>query len=166
MSIQDPIGHSARNNDFMIGYLEALSLVERLHRLLLDVIKDEFERVGALEINAVQALLLFNIGDNEVTAGELKSRGYYQGSNVSYNLKKLVEMGYMHHQRCELDRRSVRVKLTPKGRTVREVVARLFARHAEGLITQDILDTGSIKDISSTLKQVERYWTDQIRYIY
>ena len=111
---------------FMSGYLDALAMVERLHRLLLDVIKDEFERVGALEINAVQALLLFNVGENELTAGELKTRGYYQGSNVSYNLKKLVDMGYMHHQRCQLDRRSVRVKLTPKGRTVREMVARLF----------------------------------------
>ena len=151
---------------FMSGYLDALAMVERLHRLLLDVIKDEFERVGALEINAVQALLLFNVGENELTAGELKTRGYYQGSNVSYNLKKLVDMGYMHHQRCQLDRRSVRVKLTPKCRSVREVVALLFARHSEGLITQDILDTASIKDISSTLKQVERYWTDQIRYIY
>ena len=76
-----------------------------------------------LEINAVQALLLFNIGDNEVTAGELKTRGYYQGSNVSYNLKKLVEMGYMHHQRCEIDRRSVRVRLTQKGRDIRDLVA-------------------------------------------
>ena len=76
---------------FMTSYLEALALVERLHRLLLDVIKDEFERVGVLEINAVQALLLFNIGDHEVTAGELKSRGYYQGSNVSYNLKISVK---------------------------------------------------------------------------
>jgi DNA-binding MarR family transcriptional regulator len=100
------------NTEFMTIYLDALTLVERLHRLLLDVIKDEFERVGVLKIIAVQALLLFNIGDKEVTAGELKSRGYYQGSNVSYNLKKLVEMNYMHHQRCEIDRRSVRVRLT------------------------------------------------------
>ena len=75
MSVQDTTFQGARSRDFMVGYLEALSLVERLHRLLLDVIKDEFERVGVLEINAVQALLLFNIGDNEVTAGELKSRG-------------------------------------------------------------------------------------------
>ena len=67
----------------MATYLETLALVERLHRLLLDVIKDEFERLGILEINSVQALLLFNVGDNEVTAGELRSRGYYQGSNVS-----------------------------------------------------------------------------------
>lgn len=136
MSIQDPIARALstpQDAGFMGGYLEALSLVERLHRLLLDVIKDEFERVGVLEINAVQAMLLFNIGDNEVTAGELKSRGYYQGSNVSYNLKKLVEMGYMHHQRCEIDRRSVRVKLTDQGRKVRDVVTDLFERHAEGL---------------------------------
>ena len=118
MSIHNPISSGDRAA-FMGAYLEALALVERLHRLLLDVIKDEFERVGVLEINSVQALLLFNIGDNEVTAGELKSRGYYQGSNVSYNLKKLVEMGYMHHQRCEIDRRSVRVRLTPKGREIR-----------------------------------------------
>ena len=75
--------------------------------------------LGILEINPVQALLLFNIGENEVTAGELKSRGYYQGSNVCYNLKKLVELGYMHHQRSEIDRRSVRVRLTEKGRRVR-----------------------------------------------
>jgi DNA-binding MarR family transcriptional regulator len=151
---------------FMTGYLEALALVERLHRLLLDVVKDEFERVGVLEINAVQALLLFNIGENEVTAGELKSRGYYQGSNVSYNLKKLVEMGYMHHQRCEIDRRSVRVRLTTSGREVRNVVAELFARHADGLEAKGVLGHEGIEAITHSLRRVERYWADQIRYIY
>ncbi|MGR3500712.1 MarR family winged helix-turn-helix transcriptional regulator [Pseudaestuariivita sp.] len=151
---------------FMDGYLEALGLVERLHRLLLDVIKDEFERVDILEINAVQALLLFNVGDHEVTAGELKSRGYYQGSNVSYNLKKLVEMGYMHHQRCEIDRRSVRVRLTEKGRGVRDLVGQLFERHAEGLETKNILGDQNMSDITGALRRMERYWTDQIRYIY
>jgi len=90
MSFHRPPGHGPAPGAFIAGYLDALSLVERLHRLLLDVIKDEFERVGILEINAVQALLLFNIGDHEVTAGELKTRGYYQGSNVSYNLKTFV----------------------------------------------------------------------------
>ena len=151
---------------FMSGYLESLTLVERLHRLLLDVIKDEFERLSILEINAVQGLLLFNIGDNEVTAGELKSRGYYQGSNVSYNLKKLVEMEFMHHQRCEIDRRSVRVRLTPKGREVRSVVSDLFERHAEGIQTEVMIDADRILDINMSLKRVERYWADQIRYIY
>ncbi|MCA8879209.1 MAG: MarR family transcriptional regulator [Rhodobacteraceae bacterium] len=150
----------------MTGYLEALALVERLHRLLLDVIKDEFERVGIIEINPVQALLLFNIGDNEVTAGELKTRGYYQGSNVSYNLKKLVEMGFMDHQRCQVDRRSVRVKLTERGREIREVMSALFARHADGLESRGVLGASGIQDINTALRRVERYWTDQIRYIY
>lgn len=166
MDMRHPVEVQSGPKGFMISYLEALSLVERLHRLLLDVIKDEFERVGVLEINSVQALLLFNIGENEVTAGELKSRGYYQGSNVSYNLKKLVEMGYMHHQRCEIDRRSVRVRLTEKGRHIRDTVAELFERHAEGLVQKEIIDNAGIDEISSMLRRMERYWTDQIRYIY
>ena len=165
MSMEMPIGQQDRKG-FMTGYLEALALVERLHRLLLDVIKDEFERVGVLEINAVQALLLFNIGDNEVTAGELKTRGYYQGSNVSYNLKKLVDMGYMHHQRCDIDRRSVRVRLTPKGREVRNAVAELFERHAGQLEAQGFLMADGVGQINHSLKRLERFWTDQIRYIY
>jgi DNA-binding MarR family transcriptional regulator len=151
---------------FMLGYLENLALVERLHRLLLDVIKDEFERLNILEINAVQALLLFNVGENEVTAGELKTRGYYQGSNVSYNLKKLVELGYMHHQRSDIDRRSVRVRLTEKGRRVRGQLNDLFARHAEGLDKRGLIGAAGMEDINQSLKRMERYWTEQIRYIY
>ena len=165
MTMQSTIGMTA-DKGFMAQYLESLSLVERLHRLLLDVIKDEFERLGILEINSVQALLLFNVGENEVTAGELKSRGYYQGSNVSYNLKKLVEAGYMHHQRCEIDRRSVRVRLTEKGRNVQAIVSELFERHAEGLESRSVLDLNGIEEINTALRRMERYWSDQIRYIY
>lgn len=165
MSIYQPLQAEA-DRSFMALYLENLVLVERLHRLLLDVIKDEFERVGVLEINPVQALLLFNIGDNEVTAGELKSRGYYQGSNVSYNLKKLVEMGFMHHQRCDVDRRSVRVSLTERGQKIRQMVKDLFERHATGLQEKGAIDLNGMETIISSLQRVERYWTDQIRYIY
>src|SRR5919107_6395353 len=110
-------------------YLESLHLVERLHRRLLDVIKDEFDRRSRADINAVQALLLYNIGDSELTAGELRTRGYYLGSNVSYNLKKLVEMGFLHHQRSRMDRRSVRISLTDKGREIRDTVESLYQKH-------------------------------------
>jgi DNA-binding MarR family transcriptional regulator len=151
---------------FMLGYLENLALIERLHRLLLDVIKDEFERLAILEINPVQALLLFNIGENEVTAGELKSRGYYQGSNVSYNLKKLVDLGYMHHQRSEIDRRSVRVRLTEKGRRVRQLIDGLFVRHAEAMEKRGFVSSAAMEDVNQTLKRMERFWGEQIRYIY
>ncbi|WP_309665703.1 MarR family transcriptional regulator [Tabrizicola sp.] len=151
---------------FLSCYLDNLALVERLHRLLLDVVKDEFERVGILEINSVQALLLFNVGENEVTAGELKTRGYYQGSNVSYNLKKLVELGYMHHQRSEIDRRSVRVRLTEKGRRVRGMLSDLFARHAEIMEKRGMVSSSGMDEINTSLKRMERFWTEQIRYIY
>ena len=166
MSIYQHVGDTVSPAPFKKDYLESLALIERLHRLLLDVIKDEFERLGVLEINAVQALLLFNIGDHGVTAGELKSRGYYQGSNVSYNLKKLVEMGFMHHQRCEIDRRSVSVRLTEKGRDVRETVDELFSRHADGLEASPTIGAESILTINDALGRVERFWSDQIRYIY
>ncbi len=152
--------------DFSEDYLDSLSMIERLHRLLLDVIKDEFERLGILEINAVQALLLFNVGENEVTAGELKTRGYYQGSNVSYNLKKLVDLGYMHHERCQIDRRSVRVRLTPKGRELRQVLSTLFGRHVASLERAERFGEDRMTGLIDSLGRIERFWTEQIRYIY
>lgn len=160
--VQMPSAHE----DFLGSYLETLAMVERLHRLLLDVVKDEFERIGIIDINSVQALLLFNVGDNEVTAGELKTRGYYQGSNVSYNLKKLVESGYMHHQKCDVDRRAVRVRLTDKGHGIRKIISELFQRHAAGIMGRDVLGDVLLADINVSLRRMERYWTDQIRYIY
>ena len=152
--------------DNLSVYLDTLGRLERLHRLLLDVVKDEFERLGLIDINSVQGLLLFNIGEQEVTAGELKSRGYYQGSNVSYNLKKLVETGYMHHKKCAIDRRSVRVRLTDKGQNVRESLSEMFARHAGGLVLQPTVDAESLSSINVHLRAVEHFWADQIRYIY
>src|SRR4029453_4055447 len=110
-------------------YLEALTLVERLHRRLLDVIKDEFDRRGRADIHSVQALLLYNIGDKELTAGELRTRGYYLGSNVSYNLKKLVEIGFLAHPRSRVERRLGRFRLPDKGREVRDIVESLYQKH-------------------------------------
>ncbi|MEM7547229.1 MAG: winged helix DNA-binding protein [Pseudomonadota bacterium] len=167
MSMQQRVEAEFEPQTAMIfEYIETLALIERLHRLLLDVIKDEFERLGRLDINSVQALLLYNIGENEVTAGELKSRGYYQGSNVSYNLKKLVDAGYMHHQRCEIDRRAVRISLTEEGRKIRDVVAKLFERHSNDLQQRTDTNKDAMRDMIRNLRGMERFWTEQIRYIY
>jgi len=164
VSFQQDVGAPVRRQT-LARYLDSVALLERMHRLLLDVIKDEFERLGIVNINPVQALLLFNIGDHEVTASELKSRGYYQGSNVSYNLKKLVELGHMHHQRCAIDRRSVRVRLTPKGQAIRSRVADLFARQAEQLDDGGIIAFATLDETVRALPRLERFWGDQIRYI-
>ena len=145
-------------------YLDALTLVERLHRRLLDVIKDEFDRMGRSDVNSVQALLLFNIGDSELTAGELRTRGYYLGSNVSYNLKKLVEMGYIHHQRSRMDRRSVRVSLTEKGRDVASIVNKLYERHIQSIDKVGGITVDDFNALNKSLQRLERFWTDQILY--
>jgi DNA-binding MarR family transcriptional regulator len=145
-------------------YLEALTLVERLHRRLLDVIKDEFDRAGRSDVNSVQALLLFNIGESELTAGELRTRGYYLGSNVSYNLKKLVEMGYIHHQRSRMDRRSVRVSLTEKGQEVAVIVNHLYERHVRSIDQVGGIGSEDFRLLNRSLQRLERFWTDQILY--
>jgi DNA-binding MarR family transcriptional regulator len=145
-------------------YLEALTLVERLHRRLLDVIKDEFDRRSRADINSVQALLLYNIGDKELTAGELRTRGYYLGSNVSYNLKKLVEMGFLDHQRSRIDRRSVRIKLTDKGREVRDIVDTLYQKHVRTVEQVGGINSDEFSTLNKSLHRLERFWTDQILY--
>lgn len=145
-------------------YLETLQLVERLHRRLLDVIKDEFDRAGRTDINAVQALLLFNIGDAVLTAGELRSRGFYLGSNVSYNLKKLVDLGFIDHQRSRVDRRAVRVQLTPAGVAVAEIVADLYNRHIGSIDKVGGLDEQEFQKMNKSLQRLDRFWNDQILY--
>ncbi len=145
-------------------YMEALQLVERLHRRLLDVIKDEFERNGRSDINAIQALLLFNIGNAELTAGELRSRGYYLGSNVSYNLKKLVDLGFINHQRSRVDRRSVRISLTDKGTEVAEIVTGLYERHIGSIEQVGGIDAEEFQRMNKALQRLDRFWNDQILY--
>jgi DNA-binding MarR family transcriptional regulator len=145
-------------------YIEALTLIERLHRRLLDVVKDEFDRAGDTEVNAVQALLLFNIGDAELTAGELKTRGHYQGSNVSYNLKKLVEAGYVRHERSNADKRSVRVSLTPRGQQIRNMVDQLYNRQMSSIAEVVGMSVEEFERLNKALSRLERFWTDQILY--
>lgn len=144
--------------------MEALQLVERLHRRLLDVIKDEFERNGRSDINAIQALLIFNIGSAELTAGELRSRGYYLGSNVSYNLKKLVDMGFVNHRRSKVDRRSVRISLTEKGSEVAEVVGKLYERHIGSIEQVGGISATEFQQMNRALQRLDRFWNDTIAY--
>ena len=160
----EPAERDMRFDNIRPLYLDALTLVERLHRRLLDVIKDEFDRRGRSDINSVQALLLYNVGDKELTAGELRKRGYYLGSNVSYNLKKLVEMGFLDHQRSRVDRRSVRIKLTDKGREIRDTVESLYQKHVRTVEQVGGINADEFATLNKSLHRLERFWTDQILY--
>ena len=138
-------------------------------RLVSEVLRDELERRGVVEINATQALLIHDIGLQRLTAGEIKSRGYYLGSNVSYNFKKLVETGYLSHQRCPVDGRSVRIGLTEQGRDVYRWVCALFERQQADLADRTDgagLSPARLDALDSDLRALESFWLGQIRYIY
>ncbi len=139
------------------GYLAVISLIERLHRHFLDIVKLELDRSDIRDVNNVQALMLFNLGDAEMTVGELTLRGCYLGSNVSYNLKKLVENGYVEQTRSPHDRRSVHVRLTPKGGALRDRLAEMHRRHAASL-PQSAITPPELDNAAATLRRLERFW--------
>ena len=138
-------------------YLEVVSLVERLHRQFLDVVKLELDGLGMHDINNVQGMMLFNIGDAEMTVGELTVRGCYLGSNVTYNVKKLVENGYLAQVRSLHDRRSAHVKLTEKGRSLRDRLSGMHQRHIE-MLKQTAVTEADLETAIVTLRRLERFW--------
>lgn len=144
-------------------YLSTIRLIERLHRRFLDVIKTELDRLGVHDINNVQTLILSNIGEEQLTVGELTQRGYYLGSNVSYNVKNLVENGYLIQERSPHDKRQMRVRLSDKGLDLTGQINRLYARNAEELQGTLVTDD-QLRSLNQTLIGLERYWSGLISY--
>ncbi len=139
------------------AYLEFITLVERLHRQCLEVVKAELDRRGVRDLNNVQALILYNIGDEELTVGELTQRGYYLGSNVSYNVKKMVENGYLIQERSPHDRRSFHVHASERGLEICHAVGGLFDRHADQL-SQDDFSEQSLTEANQSLRRLQQFW--------
>ncbi len=141
-------------------YYEAIQLIERLHRHFLDVLKVELDKKNIQDINNVQSMILYNIGDDEMTVGELTIRGYYLGSNVSYNVKKMVENEYLIQERSVHDKRSIRVKLSQKGLELKRMISAMFDSHEEKIANSNI-ENADLVDLNETLKQLERFWAAQ-----
>ncbi len=143
------------------AYLDVIALVERLHRQFLEVVKLELDNQSIHDINNVQAMILFNIGDLEMTVGELTLRGCYLGSNVSYNVKKMVENGYLVQERSPHDRRSVRVRLTAKGQELRKKVTAMHQRHIAAL-SKGPVGREDLVTAHGTLRRLDRFWTQLV----
>lgn len=144
-------------------YYEAIQLIERLHRHFLDVLKVELDKKGIQDINNVQSMILYNIGDDEMTVGELTIRGYYLGSNVSYNVKKMVENGYLVQERSVHDKRSIRVKLSDKGLDLKNAISDMFKRHEAEIEGSELTDD-RLNEVSETMKMLERFWAQQTNF--
>jgi DNA-binding MarR family transcriptional regulator len=146
------------------SFLKALALLEQAHRRLHDVVKDNLERSGERSLTGVQALLLYEIGENETPASALRARGSFAGTSMSYNVKKLQEGGYLIQSRSNDDRRTVRLKLTPSGKAVRNRVAELFEKQATALEPTASVRADDLDQLNRTIARLERFWSDQIRY--
>ncbi len=144
-------------------YYEAIQMIERLHRHFLDVLKLELDRKGIQDINNVQCMILYNIGDDDLTVGELTIRGYYLGSNVSYNVKKMVENGYLNQERSVHDKRSIRVNLSEKGRELCTMITAMFHRHDE-MIEGTELTPERLQELNETMRLMEKFWASQTNY--
>ncbi|MAZ76402.1 MAG: MarR family transcriptional regulator [Micavibrio sp.] len=144
-------------------YYEAIQLMERLHRYFLDVVKMEMDRRGVQDVNNVQAMILYNIGHDEMTVGELTLRGYYLGSNVSYNVKKMVENGYLEQERSVHDKRSIRVKLSDKGKELYQILSEMFSRHEDQIKVTDLTDE-RLAEVAKTMQMLERFWNSQSQF--
>lgn len=144
-------------------YYESIQLIERLHRHFLDVLKVELDKKGLQDINNVQSMILYNVGDEEMTVGELTIRGYYLGSNVSYNVKKMVENGYLIQERSVHDKRSIRVRLSDKGKELCKMISDMFDRHESQIEGSEITDE-RLSDMNQTLKMLERFWAQQTNF--
>ena len=145
-------------------YTESILLIERLHRRFLDVVKTELDRLKIDDINNVQTLILYNISTEQLTIGELTNRGYYLGSNVSYNVKKLVENAYLIQERAPHDKRSTRIKLSEKGLALCKRIDELYQRNIDHLSKE--MDSSALTALNSTLTQLESFWTNYINNIY
>jgi len=142
------------------AYYETIHVIERLHRQSLDVLKLELDRLGIQDINNVQSLILYSIGSDQLTVGELTLRGYYLGSNVSYNLKKMVESGYLVQERSLHDRRSVRIKVSSKGAALKLKLDDFFDRDGKHLVSAG-LGSKELAELAELLNRLERFWSLQ-----
>ncbi|MEP4190532.1 MAG: MarR family transcriptional regulator, partial [Sneathiella sp.] len=103
-----------------------------------------------------------NIGDEEINVRELMSRGYYQGSNASYNLKKLVEMGYLVQEKSERDRRATMIRLSEKGLDLVSKITQSEEKQSQMLARAN--PSPDLENTRKSLRQIERIWTDYIQY--
>jgi DNA-binding MarR family transcriptional regulator len=139
-------------------YYEIIHLIERLHRLSLEVLKLELDRLGVRGINSVQGLILYSMGRDQISVRELTLRGYYLGSNVSYNLKRLVDCGYLLHERSPHDRRSVHVRVTSKGAALQAQVDDFFKRSSR-LMPAHGIEASSLTHLGDKLYKLESFWS-------
>lgn len=149
-------------SDFVINHLEIARVIERAHRRFLDLLRIELTRLGTDDISPSQVMLLFTIGSDELSVRDLLERGHYLGSNASYNLKQLVEGGYVDRSPSLRDRRSARLKLTAKAVSLCDAIRSMHDTAERS--PRDEAEALELTTAYNVLRKLEMHWTSALRY--
>jgi len=145
------------------AHLDLVRTVERVHRRFLDLFRIDLGRLGIDDVSPSQVMMLFMIGSDELTVRDLIERGYYLGSNASYNLKRLVESGYVDRGVSERDRRSARIRLSEKGQKLCDAVQKIDGTYYH-LVVRNPKDARELETAIRALKRLEQAWSAALRY--
>ncbi|WP_421700431.1 MarR family winged helix-turn-helix transcriptional regulator [Ancylobacter sp.] len=156
-SLDGPAG-SAQVTPLDIG-----RLIERAHRRFLDVLRAELTRLGVDDISPSQVMLLFNIGNDELSVRDLLERGHYLGSNASYNLKQLVDAEYVHRAASQRDRRSARLRLTTKAQSLCDAIRATHDGRPAGSQPAQDDESDDLTVAYGVLRRLELHWTGALR---
>lgn len=143
-------------------FVESIALLEHLHQKLHDMLHFVLEGAGVTDLTPVQALLIYNLGEHEIMTGELRTRGFYLGSNVSYNLKKLVSLGYIAQEKHAHDKRSIRVSLTARGHKVRKIMSELYDAQIQKMIEDCPLEFEDLRASAKVMDVWNQFWAKEL----
>jgi DNA-binding MarR family transcriptional regulator len=145
-----------------VNHFELVRVIERMYRRYLDRLRVDLIRIGAEDISPAHAMLLFTIGDDDLSVRDLMDRGHYLGSNASYSLKQLVQSGYVDRTPSPRDRRSARIRLTDKGKKLCKTIKAADDVN-QNLIVRDERDRRALEETLTMLRRLEVVWATSLQ---
>ena len=149
--------------DRRVSAFDLARIIERASRRFLDYLRLELGKLGVEDISPAHVMILLTIGQGEIAVRDLLDRGHYGGSNASYNLKQLVESGYLERGASPRDRRLARISLSLKGQMLCERLRLLDEASSLGSRSENGLDA-DLLTTHETLRRLEQWWNDSLRY--
>ena len=108
-------------------YIEAIHLCEKITQDFEELSQNILYSSGIEDLNATQAILLYKISlyKGNISPKEIGSKRYYNGTNVTYNLNKLKNKGYLEEKKSDIDKRKKNINITKKS----DKIISLFDSH-------------------------------------
>lgn len=141
--------------------LELIDLTGRLRHLFLDIVDEELNYLKIRDVTPIQLMMMYNLKADQLAVGSLVERGLYNGTNPSYNIKKLVASGYVIQEKSSHDHRNTMIKLSQKGKDVCSKIDRAFSDHMSIVEENRPLSLQKAKESMSIL---QNFWREAFEF--